>query len=475
MIRSAILAAVLFSAAGDPEREVGAFLAKYDAAHASGRVEDVVALLATTPANARAATEGWLREFFGSARVERRTSRVLGVRAAPEALGAYLEVDLRLAPAPGVKGGFARERRQHEFLLLRREGGDLRLARRLDFLPAVPLAADGDPAGCDACGWNVTPPAGWFAVPSSRASTGATDALTFVPSDGETTIDLLVRQAVDDWDPLRATRLDDDRVHRDAGSPPAFREILRRSRPRSDERLEAESEVSIPLGPGTEGRVLRRYLASGPILFAFVAYGAASKVDRIREDFASLFGSFEVKEDDRLPAERMDAILAAHQPGAQLAGHRFTYRGSSFRLDFAGPEAWKAIHLTAPGPFRVCYRCPTSRASIDAYASSRTPGWSSAESIVAELDGREEEIRKCGARSVTPVAPRAEVSLSGLAGPAYRTDLAWKDEDGAPVRERCLLIPLPDAAVFLRVFSPEDAFDLAAEAFESLLETLRLE
>jgi hypothetical protein len=458
-----------------PEAEVAVFLERFDAACASRRWEEVLPLLASGPANARAATERGLRELLGSAGVVRRASRIQQVRTAPRALGAFVEVGLFLSPPDAKEGGFAKERRLHEFLLLRREGEDLRLVRRLDFAPEGPLPKGGDPAGCAACGWTVSPPRDWFAVPTSRAVSGATESMTFVREDGETTIELQVRQAAKPWDPLTATERDDDRLLREWKDPPGARVLFRRALERKDRFQAAESEIAIPLEGGREGRVRRTYLAAGPILVAFVAHGPAAAIDRIREDFETLCASFEVRETAESPEERARRIREAHLPGASLEGSRFTYRTPSYGLGFEGPKDWEGSLLTAPGPFRVRFECPATHATIDAYALEREPGWASEESVAALFDATEREMKKCGARALSRVVPRAEVTLSGLPDPAYRSDLEWQDEGGDAVRERCVLVPLPDAALFLRLCCAAAAYEKASPNFEALLATLRLE
>ncbi|MGH7152032.1 MAG: hypothetical protein ACREIU_15110, partial [Planctomycetota bacterium] len=429
-------------------------------------------LLAEGAASCRRRRESLLRRCLP---VAERRSELLLLRSSGDALGAFVRADLDQA-ASAEKGAPRVRRRRHEFLLLRRSDGGPRLLTLLEFDASAMAVAVSPTVSCDGCNWSLEKPPGWFAVARSRECCGATEALTFLPPEGEPAIEVRVFDLPEAQDPLEATRLDDERLCRQHGLDLASAQTLRRRRlPEGSIPPGAESEILYSPTHQPAGRVLRCYYLHGTTLYALVASGESGAIERVRDTFARLRASFALVDPAR-PAEETRSRMLGHHPGGRLEGNAYSYDRDGLRLSVRAPREWTGVETSGPAIFRVRFRpsSPTREeegAFLDVYAVSDPSGWLDHAAVAREIEARDAELQACGARDLER-SPRTAVRHPGLRAMLYRSEATWKDASGRAIREVFVFAPFCEEGIYLAARAQREAFERLRSAFEGAVESL---
>ncbi|HET6203681.1 MAG TPA: hypothetical protein VFI25_12875 [Planctomycetota bacterium] len=446
---------------------VEAFLRRFDAACQSGNCAEVRALFCDSSRSCRKRCEDLL--LPGVPGCVRRSSSLLLLRVSRERFGAFVRADLeRAVPAEGG-GAPLRERfPRHEFLLLRGAKEGPRLVTILEFDPEGLAMARSSPVTCDWCNWQLEKPPGWFSVYRSRECCGATEAVSFVPPEGEPTIEFRVFELPDAEDPLEATRRDDERLCRELGQTFAVANtVSRRAVPSG-----AESEFRFVSRDGGPARVLRSYVLRDRTLYALVAAGPEPALQGIAKPFGDLRNSFALVDLGRSGEETRREMLR-HHPGGSLSGNAYSYEGGSLRLALRAPEGWTGVETSGPVLFRVRFRPKETgeEAFLDFYAIHDAGGWFSERRVAREFESRARELRACGAEGIehTPIASACH---PGLRTVAHQSESTWTDAQGRAVRELFLFAPFREEALCVVARAEAAAFERLRPLFEKAVEGL---
>ncbi|MCI0589439.1 MAG: hypothetical protein L0323_21695 [Planctomycetes bacterium] len=455
---------------GNPEEKaaVQAFLGRFDAACRSGEKGMISELLAEGAASCRRRCESILRRCLP---VAQRQSELLLLRASGDALGAFVRAEIDQA-ASGEKGAPRLRRRRHEFLLLRREERGPRLLTLLEFDPSAMAVAESPTVSCEGCNWTVEKPPGWFAVARSRECCGATEAISFLPPEGEPSIEVRVFDLPEARCPLEATKLDDERLCRQLGLASA-KTLKRRLLDAGSHPACAESEILYEPPGQPPGRVLRCYYLHGTTLYALVASGGREAVERVRGTFDRLRESFALVDPAR-PAEESRSRMLGHHPGGRLEGNAYSFDYEGLRLSVRAPEGWTGVETSGPAIFRVRFRSPSKEgdgAFLDVYAVRDPAGWLDHDAVAREIEARDAELRACGARDLER-STRTAVRHPGLRAMIHRSEATWRDTAGRTIRELLVFAPVCEEGIYLAARAEREAFDRLREAFEGAVESL---
>ncbi len=456
----------------NPEEKaaVEAFLGSFDAACRSGEEGKISDLLAEGAASCRRRCESILRRCLP---VARRQSELLLLRASGDALGAFVRAEIEQA-ASGEKGAPRLRRRRHEFLLLRREERGPRLLTLLEFDPAAMAVAESPTVSCEGCNWTLEKPPGWFAVARSRECCGATEAMSFLPPEGEPSIEVRVFDLPEARDPLEATRVDDERLCQQHGLDLASAQtVCRRHLPAGSRPAGAESEILFSPAGQPPGKALRCYYLHGTTLYALVACGERGAIERVRGTFDRLRASFALVDPAR-PAEETRSRMLGHHPGGRLEGNAYSFDYEGLRLSVRAPEAWTGVETSGPAIFRVRFRPPSKEgdgAFLDVYAVRDPAGWLDHAAVAREIEARDAELRACGARDLER-STRTAVRHPGLRAMIYRSEATWRDTAGRAIRELLVFAPVCEEGIYLAARAEREAFDRLREAFEGAVDSL---
>lgn len=453
-----------------------------DRAFSSNDRARLAAVLADDAPGPRRTLERELRRALeGASILTQRTEIVRAVRIGEtSAVYALVTTLLRPKPATGFSWGFDRQA-SHGLVLFFRAGskGGPALARLEHWDETQVFWALGGAIRCEACGWSLPRPTGWFVVPRGRRQGTSFDSVSFVHPDVRVSVDFDCYANPKAERSLAIAERDQEVLNQMVGARGSAVAVVSRGETQDSTGERAALVVDVAGLAGREAmRFERDYRSAHPFLFAFVARGERSALEALGEGPRALASSLELVRSDLSPDERLERVARAHMEGTSLEGVSFTDKKLGISID--GPEGWAARLQPGVGRFCVRFTPPgedpaTTSTSCTAFAWEGESSSFGESEIVRFFENRRASQCDSEYREFESLRRDTREHCNGV-DVTYRVESAWvhaAPSGPLPMRELFVAIPLGRHLLAFVARAPREDFEGRLAQFERAIGSLR--